>query len=358
MSNTAVALMMMPIAMAVVHRLGQSKPGQAAERLSTALVLAVAFGASIGGIGTPVGSPPNLIFMEQYAKAFPNGPAITFLSWTLLCTPLMLVLLLLAWASLYFPLGRGSELRGGALALSEDEHRLPRISGEEVKVLLVFVGAVLCWLFRSPLHLGTFTVPGWGSWFTGRGTASLVDDGTVAVFATILLFILPAGAKAGGGPLLRWKDLERLPWGTMLLFGGGFALAEGLQSSGLSAWIGTQLAALASLPPLLMLVAVYMSTSAFGELASNTAVAQVLLPIAASISETARLSPALLMIPVAIAASLDFLLPAATPPNAIAVATGKVSPRQLLMYGLFIEIVSAFVTAAAMFWLAPYVLAL
>jgi sodium-dependent dicarboxylate transporter 2/3/5 len=298
--------------------------------------------------------------MEQYDKAFPEGPAISFLNWTALCTPIMVSMVLLAWLWLYLLMGRGGSIKPETLRVApEDAVRSP-MSREEWAVLGIFGAAIFLWLFRSPMEIGSLIVPGWGDLFMGTGDKpkSLVDDATVAICASVALFLLPASAKGGGGPLMRWKDLERLPWGTSLLFGGGFALAEGLQSTGFSDWLGGKFTALTDQPPLAMMVLVYLSTSIFGELASNTAVAQVLLPVAASISRATSIAPALLMMPVALGASLDFLLPAATPPNAIAIASGRVTARQLFAAGLFIEFAGALVVALAMLYLAPYALGL
>jgi sodium-dependent dicarboxylate transporter 2/3/5 len=349
MSNTAVALLMMPVALAVIARLEAS--GGPQPRLGAALVLAVAYAASIGGIGTPLGSPPNLVFMRQYSLSFPDAAPVSFAQWTLFCVPLMLLMLLLAWALLQWRFLRaGTLLAGSAQLLREERASLGPPGREEWAVGAVFVLTALLWLTRAPLALGTLNVPGWGSLFPGPGGVSLADDGTVAVLATLALFLIPARRTVGGGALLRWEDAQRLPWGFVLLFGGGFALAEGVVSSGLSAWCGERLGVVAGLPPFILVLAVYLFTSLFGELASNTAIAQVVLPIAAGISIVGGVHPLLLMLPVALASSLDFILPTATPPNAIALATGRVDIRQLVSTGLIVEFACAGIVVLGM-WL-------
>lgn len=353
MSNTAVAILMAPIALAVISRLERDGAGKG---IAAAIALAVAWGASIGGIGTPVGSPPNLIFMQQYHLALPDAQAVTFLEWTALCAPLMLVMLAVGQAILWLLLCRGDKTaaRQGCPVLQTGE-QLGRLGRDELLVALVFCLTVLLWFFRAPLHLGAIEVPGWGVVFAGRGGQMLVDDGTVAILACMLLFMLPSASRPGKA-LLSWDEAKRLPWSTVLMFGGGFALAEGLMVSGFSEWCGSQLGRLSGLGTGGLLLSGYLFTSLLGELASNTAIAQIVLPIAAAASHAVNLAPALLMLPIALASSLDFILPAATPPNAIALATGKVTVRQMIGVGLVMELACAALVVLAMLYWAPIAL--
>lgn len=357
MSNTAVAILMAPIALAVIASLEATRaPGQ--RGLSAALALSIAWGASVGGIGTPVGSPPNLVFMQQYHLAFPGEPAVTFLEWTAFAAPLMLAMLAAGQGILWLTLCRGSRLpERGHDALGQERQALGRLSRDEALVAGVFCTAVLLWFFRAPLHLGATVVPGWGQYFSGPDGRMLVDDGSVSILAAVLLFVLPS-IRRPHQALIDWEDAARLPWGTVLLFGGGFALAEGLIVSGFSDWCGGQFAALAGLSPAALIGASYLFTSLVGELASNTAVAQIVLPVAAAASKATALLPVMLMLPIALASSLDFILPAATPPNAIALATGKVNVRQMISVGLVMELACAALTVAAILLWGPVALRL
>jgi sodium-dependent dicarboxylate transporter 2/3/5 len=348
MSNTAVALMMLPVAIAVTARLesgGKPLPG-----LAAALVLAVAYGSSIGGIGTPVGSPPNLIFLRQYSLSFPDAPPVSFAQWMLFCVPLMATMLLITWLVLDRLFLRGVPPPvADANLLQEELRRLGPLGREELTVAVIFLATAALWLTRAPLVLGSLTIRGWGELFIGPDGRMLADDGTVAMLAALALFFIPTRHNSGGA-LLRWEDAQRLPWGIVLLFGGGFALAEGVIGSGLSEWSGSKLVQLVGLPALLLVFCVYLFTSLLGELASNTAIAQIVLPIAAGIAIVGGIHPVLLMLPVALASSLDFILPSATPPNAVALATGRVSVQQLVRTGLIVEVLCAVVVTLGM-WL-------
>jgi sodium-dependent dicarboxylate transporter 2/3/5 len=347
-SNSAVALMMLPIALAVQKRVGDLTPG-GATGLPAALMLAVAYGASIGGIGTPVGSPPNLVFMNIYHQEFPAAEPISFLRWTLFATPLMIVLLLICWGLLCLALLRGMP-QLPALDLRDERRRLGPTSRQEWAVMTVFALTVLLWLTRAPIDLGAFSLPGWGMLFV-QGGLSWVDDGTVAVLASLALFLLPGQRIPGEAPraLLTWDEAQKLPWGIVLLFGGGFALAEGVIRSGLSDWLGLQLQGLAGLSPWLLVFCAYVFTSLLGEIASNTAIAQIVLPIGAALAAATGLAPVVVMLPLTLASSLDFILPSATPPNAIALSSGKLKVRQMVRIGLAVEVAGALAVTAALF---------
>ncbi len=348
MSNTAVTLLMMPVALSLCDLSQLIREGR--SNLATALVLGVVYSASIGGLGTPLGSPPNLVFLRIHAMSFPDAEPLGFLQWMLFCVPLLLVCLFVCWLLLRQRfLGRlGSLLYVGAKP-SKGQRGIP-LTREQWLTGGIFCLAALLWLTRAPLAIGSFSFSGWGGLFADAQGHSLVDDGSVAILATLLLFILPASRLRGGGALLRWEDAQKLPWGIVLLFGGGFALAEGVIGSGLSEWCGEQLGMLALLPPLLLILLAYGFTTLLGELASNTAVAQMVLPITAGLAMSAGLPPLMLMMPVTLGSSLDFILPSATPPNAIALATGHVDIGQLVRTGLQMEVTCAVLVTLAM-WL-------
>lgn len=347
MSNTAVALLMLPVALALCGLPGEGDG--TAGGLATALVLGVVYSSSIGGIGTPLGSPPNLVFLRIHSMSFPDAPQLGFLQWMLFCVPLMLLCLAACWLLLRARFLPAAEALPVVIDSMQTNRREP-LNREQILTGGIFLLSALLWLTRAPLTIGSLHFGGWGTLFADAEGISLVDDGTVAMLATLLLFVLPASRRAGGGALLRWEDAKRLPWGIVLLFGGGFALAEGVLGSGLADWAGGKMVLLGALPPLLLVLLCYGLTTLLGELASNTAVAQMVLPIVAGLAAIAGIPPLLLMMPVTLGSSLDFILPSATPPNAIALASGHVTVRQLVSAGLLLELSCAILVVAVM-WL-------
>jgi sodium-dependent dicarboxylate transporter 2/3/5 len=352
-NNTATTMLLLPLALALAAQLDAKLGAQPAAGLGRALVLAAAYASSIGGLATPVGTPTNLILLRQYELLFPASPQLGFGHWMLFFVPLTAMMLLLTWLVLQWPLRR-TPLRLSRDLLSAELRALGPLRMEERIVLAVFAAAALAWLTRAPLALGSWNWPGWGAWFTYPGADGLpvpyVDDGTVAIGLGMLLFLLPS-RTAGAGGLMRWEDTRELPWGTVLLFGGGFALAEAFAVSGLGSWFGGQLAGLGGLHPLALIVAIYAVVTLLSEFASNTAAAQLILPIVASVAVALGLPPLLLMLAAANAASLDFVLPAATPPNAMALASGRVTAWQMVRTGVLVELLCLLCATLALYLL-------
>lgn len=355
-NNTAAALMMLPVALSVVDHVctgatldgqGGSQATNAARRsLGAAVMLGVAYGASLGGMGTLVGTAPNLVFVGQLHSLFPEHPPIAFLRWMMLGVPLVGILTLAVFPALLH-LAPETALRrfvfhgGGAEALQEERARLGPMSPAERTVLAGFVLAVVLWIFRAPLELGSVHVPGWSQWLPRAG---FVHDGTVAV--AIGLVLLGVRARGGPsvedarGPLLDWRTVEtRVPWGVLLLMGGGFALAASFESTGLAQALGQRLRGLAGVPVPLLVLAVAAFTTLVSEVASNTATATLLMPLLGATAQALGLSPLVLMVPATLAASCGFMLPVATPPNAIAFSTGWVSTGAMARTGLFLDVV-------------------
>ncbi|MCB1552525.1 MAG: SLC13/DASS family transporter [Xanthomonadales bacterium] len=303
-SNTATTLMLVPVAMAIVKDYPE-------RRLAAPLILAIAYAASVGGLGTPIGSPPNLVFMQVYTQT--SGTALGFSDWMRFGLPTVLLLVpAIAWW-----LGRG-------LADSPPA-RLPALGPwrpAERRVLGVFALVALAWVTRSE------PFGGWKTWL-GLGTA---NDASVALLGVIAMALTPSGDP--GRPLLRWQDAERIPWGALILFGGGIALATAFESSGLSDWVAHRLRGVVELPLLLQIAIIVALVTALSEVASNTAAAVLLMPLLAAAAQAAEVDPALLMVPAVLAASCGFMLPVATAPNAIAFGTGEVCGRTMMRHGL------------------------
>ena len=319
-SNTATTLMLVPVALAITAHAPD-------RRLHAPLVLGVAYGASIGGLGTPIGTPPNLVFMEVYAQA--TGTRYGFLDWMRVGIPVVALLLpLCAWW-----LGRGLGGVGPA--------RVPEAgpwTPAERRVLLVFGLTALAWITRGE------PFGGWSAWLGLPGA----NDAAVALLAVALLCALPDGR---GSRLLDWETAERIPWGALVLFGGGIALATAFEASGLSAALARQLTGLAALPVPLLLLGLVAGVVALSEIASNTATAVLLMPVLAATAQAIGVDPALLMFPAVLAASIGFMLPVATAPNAIAYGAGGVDARAMLRAGAGLDLIGVAVLVAAC-WVA------
>ena len=355
-SNTATVLMMLPIAMAVVRRLsagatrdGRSSPeitAEAAESLGLVLMLSLAYAAGIGGMGTLIGTPPNIVFAGMLHQIYPGAPEVGFLQWMEIGLPLVLVLLPLSFVVVQrvapvVPLGEFRFEAGGA-HIREELDALGPLGRAERLVATVFAATVLLWLTRSRLEIGSFVYPGWATLFPHPG---YIHDATVAVTMCIVLFLVPSGTVGPDGRgerLLAWADARKgVPWGILLLFGGGFALAAAFQQSGLALWMGGRLSGLGQLPLPALILAVCLGVMFMTEVTSNTATATLLLPILASTAGAIHVHPLLLMVPATLSASCAFMLPVATPPNAIVFGSGWVTIPRMARTGVLLNLMAA-----------------
>lgn len=345
-SNTATTMMMVPIALGALTRLEASN--STSPRLSIALLLGIAYAASIGGIATLIGTPPNLAFARIYAITFPEAPEISFTGWFTFAFPISLVFLTLAWLGLSAWADRsGSDSIIDRRLFADELARLGPMSREERLVLAHFVVLALLWLTRGDVNLGSITIHGWGSLL---GLSDYVDDGTVAVAVATLLFFFHSD-RSPSGRLMDWDAAKALPWRIVLLFGGGFALARGFMESGLSQWVGDHLAGLAQFPPLVIVITLCLTVTFLTELTSNTATAELLLPILAAVAVSIGIHPLMLMVPATISASCAFMMPVATPPNAIIFGTERLTIPQMAKAGVFLNFIGVILITAALFLL-------
>ncbi len=346
-SNTATTMMMVPIAMAVLSKLEEQTAGSL-TRYGIGLFLAIAYAANIGGISTLIGTPPNLAFGGIFADQYPAAPPITFAQWMTFGLPVAAVMMLAVWvllALIYAHDPAGADEDAVECGVFNEQYRaLGPIRQEERMVLAVFVTTALLWITRSSIVLGEIVIPGWGQFVPG------VDDGTVAMAMALLLFVLPT-KNSDSGRLLHWNDLQRFPWGILILFGGGFALAEGFQRSGLSGWVGQQLLIVREFHPVFIVSATAGTMTFLTEFTSNTPSTQMLLPLLASLANVAGLHPLLLMIPATISASFAFMLPVATPPNAIIFGTQRVPVIEMARTGFIINLIGVGVVTGMIFLL-------
>ena len=348
-SNTATAVMMLPIGVSVltlVLNIGKDSPqpqqtedsesatpsGEEEQEevrqeivksnFGTALMLGIAYAASIGSLATLIGTPPNTLLRGYLSDT--HGVEIGFGQWMLVGLPIAVVGLVICWFMLTQVLFRPeiTEIPGGRELIRTEMQALGKMSSGEIRVLIIFVLAAVSWI-SLPLIFGE---------------SAPISDAGIAIVVGLLLFLLPAGAKKGVR-LLDWDTAVKLPWGVLLLFGGGLALSGQFTSSGLTDWIGTQAAVLEGIPVWLIVALVACLVLFLTELTSNTATAATFLPVAGGVAVGMGLDPMLLAIPVALAATCAFMLPVATPPNAIAYGSGYVTIGQMVKGGFFLNLI-------------------
>lgn len=348
-SNTATAIMMLAIGMAIVSETEGAFGRERTRPLSVGIMLGIAYGCSIGGISTLVGTPPNMVFVGIFGNDFPEAPAIGFGRWMLMAVPLSAIMFMAAWYLLTRVFFRTPpDLKLGSEVVDREYRALGRIRFAEVVVLIVFGMTALLWVFRKDLNVGVFVIPGWGTLLPYPDS---IDDGTVAITMALLLFLIPSRARGAGESrsVLSLQVFWEIPWHLVLLFGGGFALAEGFAEAGLSAVIGEKCAGLEGTSPVVMIAGVSATLTFLTELTSNVATTQMILPILASISRAMQLNPLLLMIPATLSASFAFMMPVATPPNAIVFASGRVRVLDMVKVGLALNLVGILVTTAVFY---------
>lgn len=358
-SNTATTLMMFPIALAIIRSLPAittSRDHAKRSRFPAALMLGIAYGASIGGIATP----PNISFAGQFASLFPEGPVIGFGQWMMMFLPPAAVMMVAAWLVLTrvtCRVQRRSDA-GARQVIGEQLRKLGTMGGPERWMLTLFALTAILWITRRPIAFGEFSLPGWSTLLAGLAPdafkPAFLHDASVAIAVAISLFVIRGGRSESGEqiPLLDWNTAKKLPWDILLLFGGGFAIAAAFRDTGLSRYVGQSLSILESVPPLFMVAGTSFLMTFLTELTSNTATTEVMLPIIAGAStEALRLNPLLLMLPATISASYAFMLPVATPPNAIVFGTGQIEMRDMVRSGLILNLIGVIVIALTVYLL-------
>ena len=300
-----------------------------------------------------VGTPPNLAFIRIMQEAFPESPPITFGNWIIMGVPYSVVLLIVTWLLLTRLLCRFDKtLTLDRSILSNELKNLGPVRFEEKIVLIVFSCTVFLWIFRRDLNVGFFTLPGWSNLWEGF---SNVDDGTIAIAMALLLFFIPARQKDKGERILEMDVFGRLPWGIILLFGGGFALASGFSFSGLSQQIGESFKALGDIPVPILLLIICLSVTFLTELTSNVATITMLLPILAAWAASLQIHPMLFAIPATISASMAFMMPVATPPNAVVFGSQRIRIIEMARAGLVLNLLAVLLTLITVYIFFPLV---
>jgi len=347
-SNTATAVMMVPIGLAMVLQIEDEFDERRAHEFSVGLMLGIAYACSVGGLTTLVGTPPNLSFVRIFEIIFPDAPPIAFGQWMVMSLPIGVVLLVVAWLLITRVFFRASdEIKVDREVVTKERDALGTISFEEKAVLAVFASTALLWVFRVDLQVGIATIPGWSRLLP---FPAMIDDGTVAIAMASLLFFIPTKDRSQGATRIMGPDvIPRLPWNIVLLFGGGFALAAGFQQTGLAQIIGNQFEVLANLPTLLMILLVCLIITFLTELTSNLATTEMILPILAAVAVVTETHPLILMIPATLSASCAFMMPVATPPNAIVFGSERITVGEMARIGIVLNLVGALVIAVIVF---------
>ena len=341
MTNTSTTMMLLPIVISVAAVIRDNVPDitdKNRDDFQIAMLLGLAYSASIGGLATLIGTPPNAFLMGFMAENY--GIEISFARWMLVGIPVSFVMLPIAWLVLtryLFPcvIPASPAVRNHLHELREE---LGSMSTAERRVAFVFIGLVLSWMFRKPVT-DAFGISG-------------ISDTGIVMTAAMLLFLLPSGDSANPR-LFTWEDLARLPWGVLILFGGGLSLAGAVSDSGLALWLGEQLAPLNAWGTAVLVVASVALVIFLTELTSNVATTATLLPVMGAIAISAGVPPIVLTVPITIAASCAFMLPVATPPNAIVFSTGAISIPQMVRAGVFLNIIGVIIVSIVALTLAP-----
>lgn len=353
MSNTATAMMMVPVAISIIVKFQGNMDEKDTKKYSSGLLFGIAYSASIGGIATLIGTPPNLSFSRIFSIIFPTAPEITFSQWFVFALPVTIIMLITAWLLLYIKFKPKSRHNSGGQNLFKQQYlSLGKASYEEKVILVAFIALASLWIFRSGIKIENFEIPGWSSLFN---YPKYLNDGTVAIGVALFLFMIPSKSEPGSR-ILEGKILAKLPWHIVLLFGGGFALAQGFADSGLAIWFGEQMGVLSSIHPFLIIFFVAFFMSFLTELTSNTATTEMLLPILAGIAVTTKINPLIFMVPATMAASLAFMLPVATPPNAIVFGTNRLKILEMMKTGFLLNLIGVIVVAVAMYFWGQLVL--
>jgi sodium-dependent dicarboxylate transporter 2/3/5 len=345
-SNTATTMMMVPIAMAIIFKLRETVESEAVSRFSVGLLISIAYSASIGGIATLIGTPPNLSFTRIFSIYYPNAPDITFASWFAFALPCSVLFLVIAWLLITLFFVRKKHAIVADVGLFKDEYgRLGRMAYEEKLVLILFMTMALLWLFRKDINVGWFTIPGWSSILP---VPKFIGDGTIAIVISLALFVIPSRSEKRAR-LMNWETASKLHWGIVILFGGGFALASGFKESGLSIWVAEQLTGLGNTSPVIIVASTCTLLSFLTELTSNTATTEMILPLLGSLAVSIKVNPLLLMIPATLSASCAFMLPVATPPNAIVFGSGEIKMSDMMGIGIIMNLIGIVLITAAIY---------
>lgn len=347
-ANVTAALLMLPIGLALVVKEEELSGGRSS--FGTVLMLGIAFSASIGGTATLIGSPTNMIFSGVLAKMFPLAPSISFFTWMKIGLPLVVIFLPLVWFYLVRLYKVKDSMPGSKQMMRNELTAMGSMSKGESRVLIIFILTTIGWIFREDIVIDSFTIPGWS---TLLGLEKYVHDSTVGMLAAMLLFMISAGNNSR---LLDWKSAGQIPWGVGVIVGGGYAMASGFKATGLAEWLGYQLAFISGYPTFVVIFIVVGFILFFTEINSNTATANIFLPVLASMAVAGNMNPLLLMIPATFACSFVFIMPAGTGPNTVIFGSNRITTPELARAGIGLKLISMVLLPLALYFLIEFFL--
>ena len=337
-SNTATSVMMLPIGIAIIKQLKDSPASLENENtiFGKALMLGIAYSASIGGIATLIGTPPNLVMAGVISEIY--NYEITFFKWFIFGFPISIILLFFCWYYItrVAYVFNQKEFPGGKSEINRLKNDLGPISYEEKIIAIIFASAGFCWITRS---------------FFLQSIIPAIDDTIIAISFGLILFVLPSKAKTN--TLLNWKDTIQLPWGVIILFGGGMAIAKAFEISGLAIWLGELMTRLDALPLFILIIVLIAAVNFLTEITSNLATTAMILPVLASLAFEIGVHPFGIMIGAAVAASCAFMLPVATPPNAIVFGSGYLKIPDMVSRGIVLNVFSIILIAVMVYFFLP-----
>lgn len=350
-ANVTTALMMLPIAMAIVAKDDETSGNTEGSGFSSALMLGIAYSASIGGLGTLIGSPTNMIFVGIFDRLFPDAPPVTFFTWLIVGVPIVLVMIPVFWYFIVKYFKVEGTLGSNISIIKEELDGLGKMKTGEKRVLYIAGIMVAGWIFKDDLAFGSLVIPGWVGLlgFTG------IHDTTIAMAGALILFSLTDGNSKR---LITWKEASQVPWGVVMIVGGGYAVAAGFVSTGLAEWLGLQLSFISGFSFFMILVIVLAFILVFTEFNSNTATANIFLPILASTAVAASVNPLIIMIPATIACSCAFMMPAATGPNTVVLGSERVTVQQMMKCGFWLNIITLVVLTIMLYFIIVPILGL
>ena len=337
-SNTATAVMILPVGLAIISQLKDNPNTIENVIFGKTLMLAIAYSASIGGMATLIGTPPNLVLAGVVKTSY--NIEINFLQWMSFGLPISILLLFICWkylTSVAYNF-KNESFESGIEEIDKQINSLGEMSYEEKSVLTVFIITALAWITQS---------------FFIKNYIPNIDDTIIAIIAAVVLFIIPS--KNGNDKLLSWSDAVKLPWGILLLFGGGMALAKGFDTSGLAIWIGNKMTFFSAIPLLIILLTLITMVNFLTEITSNLATTAMLLPVLVALADTIDINAFYLLVGATVAASCAFMLPVATPPNAVVFGSKILKIDDMIKKGFWMNLVSILILTAAVYWVLPFI---
>lgn len=350
-SNTATVMMLLSAVMAVIVQIEKHfEDERHSHRMAAALLIGLAYSATIGGMSTLVGTPTNMIFLREYHENFPANDDMNFFVWFKICFPLSLAFLFLAFFVLKkIFIKKEVKLMIERSYFKDSYKSLGKMSFEEKTVAFVFLTTAILWFTRTDIDFGAFVFRGWGNLpiFSNK---EYLQDSTVAVFMGISLFLIPSKAEKGRA-IMVWSEVSKLPFDIILLFGGGFALAKGFEVSGLTTWMASQLKFTPETNIYLLIFFMCVLICIISEFASNVACIQLMLPVLIAMQTTLEINPLLLMVPATLAASLGFMLPVATGANTIVFGTKRMGVNDMLKTGWLIDLIGVVLITLSIYFM-------